>query len=289
MARLTDRLQRWASQPMRPGEGLHVDIFRAAIILLEDGHADEVVFSFLRKAADQVGDRPVPDREIRGAIASARQRLEGGELQTQRWPAYDEQLRTEICSHPGVTVDQLADSAEKLPQEPWPYVEQLFRPTDYVCLGQSAFSFTTKLRDQTRPLFDHWKFEYVNPSPMIDEFGLTKDGEVSAHCLGNCGPKVYQVVEFDTGHVREHAALHWYLARSAPLVALVYSGGKSMHGWYNVRGWADAEVARFFGLAVRVGADPKMWSRCQFSRLPAGTNAKTGRRQTVLLFCSAHL
>jgi hypothetical protein len=124
---------------------------------------------------------------------------------------------------------------------------------------------------------------------MSDTHGLTFDNKVSTHCEGNTGPKVYQVIEFDTGLPHEHFAILWYLAKRLPLCMIVYSGGKSLHGWFNVRGQPDSIIHAFFCDAVALGADPKMWSRCQFSRIPAGKNGKSGRQQEVLLFHEPNL
>lgn len=289
MARLQDRLKAWASKPMRPGEGLHVDIFRAAILMLEERIPEDVVFEFLRQAANRVTDRHVPDREIHGAIQSAKDRLAGGKIETSRWPAYSEQLRSEIVSRSNVSVADLGAMSEALSQDPWFYLCQLYRDDEFVCLGEMASVFFTKRRKDLFHSVQTSKFEYVNPSPMTEEFGFTKDGVVSAHTLDNCGPKTYQVVEFDHGQISDHAAIHWWLAGFAPLIMLVYSGGKSLHGWYNVRNMNEVDVLSFFSRAVQVGADPKMWSRCQFSRLPAGLNRKTGKAQTVVLFEPKHL
>lgn len=295
MARLTEQVQRWAKTPMRPGEGLHVDIFRAAIFMLEDGHDEATIFNFLRQAANRVLDRTIPDRELFGAIASAKARLNGGTTEGRKWPPFDERLRNEIIANPGVTQEQLAIEGDRLPQDPSFYLGEMYRENDFVCIGETAYQFTTHLRPVQQTLVAARACEYVNPSPMTAEFGITKDVDLtgnrraSAHCLDNCGPKTWQVVEFDHGTVAEHVALHWFLAKSAPLALLVYSGGKSLHGWYNVRGRSEADVAAFFGSAVQLGADPKMWSRCQFSRLPAGRNSKNGRCQMVLLFCPSHV
>ena len=289
MAKLVDTVATWAAKPMRPGEGLHTDIFRACIMMLESGHSDEQVFDFVRRAADRVGDRHVPDREIRSAIAYAHNRLSGEGLESPRWPAYNEGLRAEIIANAGVTVEQLAESSEQQSQDPWFYVSRLYRPDEYVCLASQSSSFATLSRDDWQPWLLSYPYEYINPSAMTNSFGMTKENKASPHCLDNCGPKTYQVVEFDFGAPNEHAAILWHLAKQARLICMVYSGGKSLHGWFNVRGWAETEMLRFFQSAVELGADPKMWSRCQFSRLPAGRNTKTGKQQTVLVFEPRHL
>jgi hypothetical protein len=140
----------------------------------------------------------------------------------------------------------------------------------------------------TRPPYPK-RPNFINPSPMSKPFGVTLEGRQSAHCLDNTGPKVYQVIEFDFGPAHEHAAILYHLGTKLPLILMVYSGGKSMHGWFNVRTTPDSILADFFHEAVSLGADPKMWSKSQFSRMPCGTNHKHKRQQNVVLFNPAHI
>ncbi len=288
MAKLTNRLEKWAAQPLEPGQGLHLDIFRAAILMLEMGYDDALIFSFLRQAANVVPDRSVPDREITGAITYARARL-NGTAAGPTWPKFEPAYRAEVVKNYAVSLQDLADRSSDLPADPWSFLSQIYQIDDLICLGVTSYEFgTQKLADWQSPL-QHHRYEYISPNPMKFEWGLTKEGEPSMHCLDNCGPKVFQVVEFDFGGAQEHAALLRWLARKMPLVLIVYSGGKSLHGWFNVRGRSEEDVLTFFQDAVSLGADPKMWSPVQFSRLPAGTNTKTGRHQSVIVFQPQHL
>lgn len=289
MAKISDHVTKWATSPMRPGEGLHVDIFRAAILLLEQGYSEDTVFQVLRRSADKVDDRKVPDREIHGAIRSAISRMNGDTILTPKWPPFSAALRAEIVAKGGFTLKQIMDSADSLPQDPVHYLQRLYSENEYVCIGRTNEKFSTVGRDEWINFLRAYPCEYINPSPMIAEKGITKDGRESAHALSNTGPKVYQVIEFDFGGIEEHAAIHMHLATKAKLIMMVYSGGKSLHGWYNVRSLSTAEQLSFFRSAVEIGADPKMYSAAQFSRLPAGQNAKTGKPQLVVAFEPAHL
>jgi hypothetical protein len=79
------------------------------------------------------------------------------------------------------------------------------------------------------------------------------------------------------------------LSKYLPLVLIVDSAGKSLHGWFYCDGLDDAEGGRlhsFFGYAVKLGADVKMWGSYQFSRMPGGTRKENGQRQRVLYFDS---
>ena len=69
-----------------------------------------------------------------------------------------------------------------------------------------------------------------------------------------------------------------------PLVMSIYSGAKSLHSIFNVKGVSEFSLRKWFSQAVTIGADHTQWQPSQFSRLPLGTNQKTGRRQTVYYF-----
>jgi hypothetical protein len=113
--------------------------------------------------------------------------------------------------------------------------------------------------------------------------GLNQSGEVSNRCLSNTGARRFSIVEFDTGTIDEHAALLLHLAERAPLAIAVFSGSKSLYGWFYCAGVAAGKVARFFRYAVSLGADPAMWTPCQLVRMPDGIR-DNGRRQTVYFF-----
>jgi hypothetical protein len=182
-------------------------------------------------------------------------------------------------------VDELRGNARALPQLPAHWLERTFGPADLVCLGYGTYDFLTVPRGEAARLATGFAYEYVNPNPMTAETGLTREGTVSQHCLANTGPRRRLVIEFDAGTLAEHAACLRWIARSLPLELVLWSGGKSLHGWFDVRRHPEETQAVLFAEAVRVGADPKLWSPCQFVRLPAGINSRTGHVQKVL-YCA---
>ena len=101
--------------------------------------------------------------------------------------------------------------------------------------------------------------------------------------LNNVGPRIFLVVEFDQGSFDEHSALLVHLQEFAPLVLVVHSGGKSLHGWFHCMGQSDATIEKFFRYAVSLGADRATWTRCQFVRMPDGLR-ENGNRQPVMYF-----
>jgi len=79
------------------------------------------------------------------------------------------------------------------------------------------------------------------------------------------------------------AALLLHLAERAPLALVVYSGGKSLHGWFPCEGVGEQQVNHFFQYTLRLGADGASWCRSQFARMPDGLR-ENGQRQTVYFF-----
>ena len=51
----------------------------------------------------------------------------------------------------------------------------------------------------------------------------------------------------------------------------VYSGNKSLHGWFFCQGEPEEKLNRFMRVAVNLGADTATWTKSQFVRMPDGT------------------
>src|SRR5262249_14766804 len=148
----------------------------------------------------------------------------------------------------------------------------LYRETNLICIGYTAFEFETLPVDLWLKRERLLHSQFINPSPMSALSGLTKDGQLSQHSSANVGPRLYVVVEFDEDSWLEHASVLKFLASSLPLVMMIFSGQQSLHGWFNTAHAAEQKVKEFYDVAVRLGADPRLFSPCQFARLPMGRN-----------------
>ena len=160
-----------------------------------------------------------------------------------------------------------------------------------------------------------YRYPLIVPNPMSALRGVNKEGDPSVRCLDNTGPRVYLICEFDlpvdpgepettdTAFVRWallagktvpdiSAALIGYLAQAMPLVAVVDSGRRSLHGWFYVGDCVEADVRRFMRLAVSLGADQHTYTRCQFVRMPGGVrfgaDSSSATLQHVHYFNAAH-
>lgn len=230
-----------------------------------------------------------------------------------KWPAPDlGAIKAVVRNGPGA-----ADVWESSPlrwDDDAPRTEEIidvvFPGDPYLCVGWSVESFATRRRSEWRGLLS--EMPSIAPNPMVAPSGLTKDGKASQHSLSATARRVYQVVEFDfppfdrtgkpTGFAslledwKAHgiatldasAALSFHLSTLLPSWLLfLSSGGKSGHSWFNVYGLPIAEQRAFFIQAVGLGADPRLWTRSQFVRVPDGCR-QNGNRQAVLYFDPRH-
>ena len=197
----------------------------------------------------------------------------------EKWPAFNPIRRAEICKS-GFTLDALRAASPGKDADTASVMRAMFREHELLCCAWEDRRF------DTRPLAlwpDLSALRYLVPSPMSRVWGKTKAGHPSKHSVDNTGPRRYIVAEFDSGSLDDHACLARELSRSAPLVLCVFSGGKSLHSWFNVSGWEETKLRNFFNYAVSVGADRAMWLRSQFSRIPGGLHA-SGARQEIHYF-----
>jgi hypothetical protein len=185
-------------------------------------------------------------------------------------------------------------------------VDIIFPGDPLLCAGRAPWDFETRRRNAWRR--ELAQLSLIVPNPMIAPSGLTRAGEASQHSLSATAKRIYLVVEFD---FRENdskarptiwsqavrgwrqdrislldacAALSAHLAKRLPAWLLfLSSGGKSGHSWFNTAGLSISKQCAFFDEAVRLGADPQLWLRSQFVRIPDGRR-DNGKRQSILHF-----
>lgn len=150
-----------------------------------------------------------------------------------------------------------------------------------ICVGASTQVFATRtIEELGRERLA--RAQFIVPAYMSARSGLTQDGRPSEHCLGNCGSRRFIVCDFDDPAPDVQPGIIRRLAKFRPLVAVVGSGGKSLHAWFPSHGeGADAD---FWWTAIAYGADPAlMRNRSSFARMPGGTR-DNGNMQTVHYF-----
>jgi hypothetical protein len=95
----------------------------------------------------------------------------------------------------------------------------------------------------------------------------------------DCGTKIEQA------HLLNHLAV---TTKHIPLIMVVDSGGRSLHGWFDVRNLEEPVIKAWFSYTVYLGADIHTWTKCQWVRMPGGTRRKDleVKPQPVVWICA---
>jgi hypothetical protein len=261
------------------GEGVHSWLFHAACCAVEAGISDDQAAQEIEALMTRL---PNPPTEIEDALRAAR----GTRSRPSNvWPLVNDE-QVEAIVQDGIRVldfwqaspfemrageNQAEDAIDILfPRNPW------------LCVGQSARVFRTQRREKWRGRLG--KYALIVPSTMTNETGLTKTGRESCHSLYNTGPRRFLIIEADRGDLDQQAAVIGHLGSYVPLAAVVFSGSRSLHGWFVCKGASEEKLLRFMRYAVSLGADKRMWLRSQFCRMPDGQRSD-GKTSTALSSC----
>jgi hypothetical protein len=276
--------------PPHRGEGLNNWFFRIARVLHAFRSREEIVELLYAATHSEPLQRGEIERAVERSRAVAWQ--PGSSEQAvaigPQWPPVDREKRTAIVTAIGVELYDLWDlSPIRFDEDDEPHTEEiidvLFPRNSLLCCGVTKSQFDTKLREDWRGKLASER-QFMIPSAMSAIEGVTQDGKRSEHSLANTGLRQYLVIESDRGTIDEQASILLHLSQFAPLTLAVYSGGKSLHGWFACLSTNDQAIEPFMRYAVSLGADPAPWTRSQFVRMPDGINRKNGARQSVFLF-----
>lgn len=283
-APLRPQVVRFLASCPKAGKGVHQWLFKAALLL--HGYRVPVgeIFAHLTAAMKHCGRSPQVD-EIRNAIQnSSPEALSRQKLDSPPWPAVNQRTVDTITKNgPGLEVLEQRSPFRIEDQDTCAelIIDRLFAGDDLLCIGASKKCSRTQPREKWRG--HESKREFIVPSAMTAPYGRTKNGKLSNRCLGNTGRRRYMVIEFDNATIEHQASLLLHLAKYLPLVVVVHSGGKSLHGWFRCGDREEPHVRKFMTYAVSLGADRATWTRCQLVRLPGGLR-DNGNRQRVLFF-----
>ena len=132
------------------------------------------------------------------------------------------------------------------------------------------------------------------PNPLVGKWGYTTDGRPSERALSNVGKRRYLVLDFDEGTKDEHVAILGYLRQQwqkhqVPLVMVMDSGRRSLHGWFDVRHLDEPEIWTLCRQAYRLGADQATFGKQQLVRVPGAIRPKGNKRQQVYYFSESEI
>lgn len=197
-----------------------------------------------------------------------------------QWPKIDEVLLAHIGP---ATLQDLMDASPCPPASTEEVIDTLFPGNPLLCAGPSKERAITKPREEFRGLLS--KLQFIVPSSPSRPSGKNQEGRAGRpRCNEMFDDRHYLVVEFDQTPLEDQPRLILYLAKSHPLRLVVWSAGKSLHSWFDIRGWPEAQALGLMRLAVSLGADRTLWTKCQLVRMPDGIRADNGKRQHVIFY-----
>ena len=266
------------SRPPEVGRNRHHWLFRVAAKLKAADWKPEKIAEGLKAICD---DRGWSDRSGK-TVADIVAKLENAPAPVANsygieWPEPNDDARRARFSSP-----PLFDPEEGTDLGPADVLPALFPGDPLVCVGWAVNRATTLPLSALLPNAD--KAPYIVANPMTAE--RAPNGSVRS--LANASPRHarrFLVIEFDTHESRaEQAAVLSSLSTpAAPLVMAVWSGGKSIHGWFDVSATDCGNALRLFRFAVWLGCDESLFDMSKLVRMPGGTRAD-GSRQTILHF-----
>jgi len=268
------------ANPPETGGGRHEWLFTVQAQLVRQGFAPDKVEAAMEAYCRAAGwDDRLPE-VARNTAAICQNAYVGTPADRIAWPPVDHAERLKRYSFPPLfaPTDAGVSAADAL--------RAFFAPSEWICASPDRFRSCTYRLDDLLPAAH--KFQFVVANPMSRETGRTRAGRESSRAKDNaCGEhgRRIAVIEFDTGDaLRDQCAVLSSLSSpAAPLVMAVWSGGKSIHGWFDVSALRRSGKRRFFQFARRLGADNALWNTAALVRMPGGVR-DNGARQYVCYF-----
>lgn len=280
-----------------PGNGCHVQLLGVANLGVRCNLSDDEIVDGIA-AGIPAGSRTVPRSEIQEAVAKARRDADGDK------PAFRPSPTRPLFDGPTARAALIARTGPVDPDRmraengiDWPVEEdgrmllrRLYAPDEFVFLG-SKYDVGA---DHVRPVRD-WLLDdagldanpHIIANPLCGETRETANGKPSMRCDACVAGFRYAVAEFDDLPLPEQLAI-WRGLR-LPIVALIDSGGKSVHAWIRVPGidsnerWSlSVEQGLYSQLLVPLGVDSACRNEARLSRFPGALRAETGRFQHLL-------
>lgn len=121
--------------------------------------------------------------------------------------------------------------------------------------------------------FDRGGFvpEHIVPNPLTGKQGLTKDGKPSWRA-DSC-VTAFRFATIESDHMQLDQQIRFWAGVKLPVVALLHSGGKSIHGWVRIdasdRGeWEQDVEGMLFEMLKPLGIDGSCKNEARLSRMP---------------------
>ena len=289
-----------------PGEGRHTELLAIANLGFLAGIAPEQMHDDICRAVN--GSQALPDNEIRAAIlkAASDHGAGGSTFRPTPKPAPlvkngQAALRRIIAQGP---ISDDADLWEVSPvrlydpleTDPSKLLNILFKPDELVFIGDRLEPGVIGKNIRTVAAWDSF-FQaggkagpYIIVNPLTGEPAPKKTGGDSFRGDGNVSTFRHCLVEFDT-LTREDQIRFWSAAK-LPILALIDSGGKSIHAWLDVQKLFDVttgeewsqnvNIGLYEKLLIPLGVDRACCNPSRLSRLPGHFRSENEKFQRIL-------
>ena len=282
--------------PAGQGQGLHSKLLAVANLGIKAGLSQEAIAADLT-SNQKHGTRNVTGSEIWAAVKKAA--AEGGRVPDDAAmllkspPKVKPELRDKIIKLGDGTTEEniLAASPLPVPSDPREHqillLKALYSKDDPLFIGDK-FAQTVQTVESWLNLwqYDNLLGPHVIPNVLSGQEGQTKDGKPSFRS-DNCVTQFrFATVEFDD--LPREQQLAFWAAIALPVVALIDSGGKSIHGWIRVdqpdaASWeAVVERELYMSYLVPLGVDPACRNEARLSRMPGFFRTETQKWQRLL-------
>ena len=285
----------------------HSQILGAANLgLIEKVHPDQIISDIKAHCPDKSLN------EIRQAVFKASKEFKGNlsNLQDRGYRRHEApKPQIDLTSYKNAliegSINQLEDdiwdyelwelSPEKLKLDPRNdcrhLLYRLFNKTDILFIGDQ---YSKEVKTVSQWILDPKlnSYPHIIPNALTGEQGLTKDGKLSFRADSCVKDFKFITIEFDNMTLKEQAAFWMSMIRieQAPVVCLIYSGSKSIHGWVKVNckdadEWtAKVEQDLFPNYFGKLGVDSACKNEARLSRLPGHYRADKKQTQKLIFF-----
>ncbi len=290
MSALSKYNEALVNRPER-GQGLHQHVMKIAML----GRIADIAPDVIVK---DIGSIPkIKPREAEDAVAKAyKTTIETTLPPPPRYePKYEGALDRWIKGESDCYMDLINASPTPLSDEPKDdarlLLETLYRPEEYLFIG-SVYDKTVKPVEQW--LKSSVDFPHIIPNPMTGEFAVTGAGSESRRCEATVADLRYAVCEMDGVPLNKQIAFWNRAVRKLPVVAVIHSASKSLHGWIKVDCGTDSEKWErdvkgwLFGTFGKMyGFDMACSNKARLSRMPS--YMRDGISRQILLYLDGSL
>lgn len=311
---ILQRYQEERSSIPAPGRGCHPFLLAVANLGVQSGLTTKKIFADIQRSIPS-GNRQIPDQEILDAIEEAqrtyRQPHRRHDVRVYRRSVLpkpklalldgEAELKHIIAEAERWKESDLADmSPIQIPDEPALqaalFLKEMFAADEKVFIGDRT---DPGIIGRTIRTVSEWEAHFkrggatapfIIVNPLTGNEAKKKSGGLTRRGDGNIHIFRYALAEFD--NLSHEDQLKFWAAVPLPVVALVDTVGKSLHGWIDVQKMAEVSNHDDWDTHIRsrlydcrltpMGCDPACKNPARLSRLPGHFRVEKGKYQRLL-------